>query len=103
MTTQTRKFIELSDVLALHFECKDKDCKTTLTVSASQALKDGTLSNCPVCNQSWAVVNGGGCELTIKEFLRAFQKLQRTLSGEPEAFRAGFLLRLELKEEPKTP
>ncbi len=97
MTSQTKKFIELCDILALHFECKD--CKATLTVSASQSLRDGTLYNCPACKESWALVNGGGCELTIKEFLAAFQKLQNTLSGEPGSFPAGFLLRVEIKEE----
>ena len=99
MTSQTKKFIELSDVLALHFECKSPDCKATLTISSLQNLKDGTLYACPVCKQSWAVVNGGGCELTIKDFLAAFQKLRHTLSGEPGSFPAGFVLRLELKEE----
>lgn len=99
MTSQTKKFIELSDILALHFECKNNDCKATLTLSASQDLRDGTLYTCPVCEKSWAVVNGGGCELTIKEFLRAYQKLQKTLGNEHGSFPAGFLLRLEILEE----
>jgi hypothetical protein len=103
VTTQTKKLIELSDILALHFKCKHNDCKAALTISALHDLRTGTLYSCPVCKESWALVNGSGCELTIKDFLCAFQKLQSTLSDKSGAFPAGFALRLEVKEEPKSP
>ena len=35
MTSQTKKFIELSDIVALHFECKDPDCKACIRRSGS--------------------------------------------------------------------
>ncbi len=47
------------------------------------------------------MIDGGGCELTIKEFLEAFKKLREVLSGKPGSFPAGFSLLLELKEDPK--
>ena len=43
MTSQTKKFIELSDILTLQFECKNATCKATLTLSVSQELRKQTL------------------------------------------------------------
>jgi hypothetical protein len=101
MTSQTKKFIELSDILTLQFECKNATCKATLTLSVSQELRKQTLFACPACKQPWALVNGGECESTIRDFLSAFGKLQHTLNSKPDSFPAGFLLRLEIREEIK--
>lgn len=99
MTSQTKKFIELSDIIALRLECKNQKCKATLTTSVRDFRK-GTLSACPVCKEPWATVNGSSCELAVSEFMQAFHKLEGMLGGEGH-FPAGFSLTLEIKEEPK--
>jgi transposase-like protein len=94
MTSQSKTFIELSDISALHFECKNPDCKATLTVSTSQVLREKKLYNCPACEQSWGLVNGSSCVFTIKEFLVVLKKLQDEL----HSFPAGFALNVEVKD-----
>jgi hypothetical protein len=98
MTSQTKTFIELSDVVALHFECKNPDCKAELTVSASQVMREKKLYNCPACEQPWGSVNGSTCVLTIKEFLAALKKLQ----DEMRVFPAGFVMNVEVKDVVKS-
>jgi|SRR5579872_1749796 len=99
MTSQTKKFIELSDIIALRLECKNQECKATLITSARDFRK-GTLNACPVCKEPWAIVNGGSCELAVSDFMQAFHKLESMLCA--GNFPAGFSLMLEIKEEPET-
>jgi hypothetical protein len=99
MTSQTKKFIELSDIIALRFECKNQKCKSTLTTSVRD-FRQGTLNACPVCKNPWATVNGGSCELAISDFMQAFHKMEKMLGSGGE-FPAGFSITLEVKEEPK--
>lgn len=103
MTTQTKKFIELSDILALRFECKE--CHSELLVSSLQDIskrnEQGKLSNCPVCRRPWASISGSTCELTIAEFLTSLNRLRGMIGTHEGAFPAGFSLTVEIegKEE----
>jgi transcription elongation factor Elf1 len=98
MTTQPKRFIEWSDILALRFECKD--CGSELLISSLRDLskreEQGKLSNCPVCRKPWASVNGSTCELAIAEFLSALNKV-RGLIGSQGTFPAGFSMTIEIK------
>lgn len=99
MTEETKKFIELSDVLALRLECKY--CGSGLSISSYRDLmkreEQGKLSNCPVCSREWASVSGSTCEMTIGQFVDCLNKLRGTL----KTFPAGFVLTLEIKNEKK--
>jgi len=99
MTTQTKKFIELSDILALRFECKE--CHSELLISSlrdiSKREQQGKLNTCPVCRKEWASVNGSTCELAIAEFLTELNKLRGLLGTHQGAFPAGFSLTVEIK------
>src|SRR5437660_1696632 len=64
MTSQTRTFIEMSDILSLRLECKS--CHCSLLIGVNQ--EDGTLStlvdkhnkvlaNCPTCDATWTQFN----------------------------------------------
>jgi hypothetical protein len=101
MTTQTKKFIELADMLALHFSCKNCDATLTVSIDREFGKKEefGLLNTCPVCKNPWASVNGSSCEASIKEFVDAFRKLSLTLGPQAGAFPAGFSLTLEVKAE----
>ena len=100
MTTQTKKFIELSDILALRFECKK--CGSELLISSLRDISNrdeqGKLSTYPVCRNPWASVGGSTCELAIAEFLSSLNKL-RWLIGSQGSFPAGFSMTAEIKAD----
>jgi transcription elongation factor Elf1 len=99
MTEETKKFIELSDVLSLRLECRH--CGSGLSISSCRDMmrreEQGKLSNCPVCGREWASIGGSSCEMTIAQFVDCLNKLRGTL----KSFPAGFLLTLEIKNERK--
>jgi len=100
MTTQAKKLIDLPDVVALHFTCKN--CEATMSVSPQEydarKKKEGSLQACPLCSSPWALVGGATCEPIIGRFVEGLLKLMGTLAGE-HAFPVGFGLRLEVKDE----
>ena len=97
MTSQTKKFIELSDILSLRFGCKH--CSSELLISSLRDIEkkeeQGKLNDCPVCRREWASVGGSSCELTIARFLTALNKLRSEL----HTFPVGFSLMLEITNE----
>jgi len=102
MTSQTKYFIELSDIVSLCFKCGNEKCGAILTLPlplTRNVEEDHALAKCPVCKRSWAVLDGGpggvnvSYEPLIKEFVDGINKV----SGA----RFGFSLRMELKEEPR--
>lgn len=99
MTSQTKQYIELSDVLALRFDCKNPKCGASLSASARD-FRQNALNVCPMCKESWARVNETSCELAIGEFIEAFRRLERMLSSDG-GFPTGFTLKIEIKESAK--
>jgi hypothetical protein len=100
MTSQTQKFIQLTDVLALHFRCNS--CGASLSVSPNEykrRQKQGFLSSCPICNGSWASVNGSSVEPVITKFVESFENLNQVLEKKEGAFPVGFSLFLAIKDE----
>ena len=100
MTSQTKRFIELSDVLALHFECKR--CKATLTVPILREELRTALKSCPNCREDWAVINGSSYALMFEQFVEQLNKIRNVLNGRPPEVPAapvGFSFSLEIKEE----
>jgi transcription elongation factor Elf1 len=97
MTSETKKFIELGDVLSLRFECKH--CDSELMISSLRDIgkqeEHGKLDKCPVCGRDWACVSGSSCEMTIAKFLESLNALRGVL----KSFPAGFYLTLEVKNE----
>lgn len=102
MTSQTKRYIELSDVLALRFTCKG--CGSALDIPISKPLNGREdkekLNTCPVCLQRWALRNEGNYHPAIAGFTTALKTLSDVLNmGE-----VGFSLTIEVKDEkPKEP
>jgi hypothetical protein len=103
MTIQTKHFIELSDLLALRFACKN--CGATLTLLLSDhKLSNGEgspqmfLSRCPSCNHSWAEIGDANYEPNIRRATVALKRLQDLLIGDSKA-PLGFDLVIEIKPE----
>jgi len=96
MTVQTRRFIDLADIIGLRFECKR--CRASLELTLER-LEQGTLHKCPSCHRDWALLNDVSREGSFIQFVRCFNELAKLL-GEPSPL--GFSLTLEIKE-PATP
>jgi hypothetical protein len=102
MTIQTKRYIELSDIISIRFTCNH--CAATLSLVASdQKLAKGKdakqnyfLGTCPSCGKYWADHQGVDYELTVKEFTAALERLRSVLHAQPVNFRPGFSLALEI-------
>ncbi len=104
MTSQSRKFIELSDILALNFTCKH--CKSAISVLLGEYQKkkrEGVIGHCPVCSNPWARISGATCELNVERFVEGIIDMERTLGAQPGAFPAGFSLTIEIKDDKPLP
>lgn len=101
MTSQTRHYIELSDILALRFECRN--CKTSVTFSLGQNFDLKKVSDCPSCKNTWV---SDGYETSIQHEIEAVIKSISRLSGilGPEGkFKTELCVLLEIaKFEPAT-
>jgi NAD-dependent SIR2 family protein deacetylase len=98
MTSQTKHFIELSDITALRCECQR--CHTTLTIPVLEKIKTDKIRTCPNCNEPWAANDSGTIiELSIKEFIDSLQQLSGALQGWRQVVPVGFQISLELKSD----
>jgi hypothetical protein len=85
MTTDTKKFIEFSDIIGLRLRCKNEKCNTSLLINdanmASLADEHNTaLRACPLCGCGWAVPtrNQGqfpGVDMNFYEGVKKFIKI----------------------------
>jgi hypothetical protein len=94
MTTQTKKYIELSDIVGLRFACKNEKCGAVLTLPLAENINlTHPLQKCPHCGVGWAVINGSGYEGYVQRFIEGIKRMEQPF---------GFALTLELKDEPKS-
>jgi hypothetical protein len=91
MTSQTKHYIEVSDIVALRFDCKH--CGAVLTLTLAKDMGN-SINECPVCGKGWARLENSTSELLIKEFA---QKCSRLVYDLPHL---GFNLSLELSSDP---
>ena len=105
MTSQTKHFIELSDIVGLRLQCRNEKCDTSLllgldkeagNLSSLIALDNNVLTMCPGCGSAWM---GDGLRMTfdseIKKFLRLMGEVKRL---EPKF---GCSMTFEIKPEVK--
>lgn len=98
MTTQTKKFIEPSDILSLRLECAK--CHATLLLPISGEIEVKRLYVCPNCERPWVrLPSGATAELAIADCVTHIKTLTGMLSGGQYN---GFSLSLEIKEEIET-
>jgi hypothetical protein len=77
VTEQTKRFIAVSDIIGLRFECAHEDCGSELILPfKADALRTETLTSCPACGREWAVERksgepGADSRSTFKKFVQA--------------------------------
>jgi hypothetical protein len=98
MTSQTRKFIELSDILSLELKCKG--CGSTITIPFSRDMSNrdsaGKLSFCPICQRTWANSQGATCAPHLVRFSTALGDLREAFTDSG----IGFTLTFEISSAP---
>ena len=98
MTTQTKTFIELSDILTLKFTCDDCGCTLSIPVSRdlSKSEEKNKLDTCPMCRLPWLSHGQNSYLPSGAGFVTGLNTLQSTLSN-----KIGFSLALELAQPPE--
>ena len=101
MTSQTKQYIEFSDIVALHGQCKRCGATVSLPLAAKLLRTEG-LSRCPNCNEAWAEIFESNSILpSINEFIEHFKQIQNILARRRELSKdGGFILMLEIKQQP---
>jgi hypothetical protein len=100
MTTQTKTFIELADIIGLQLTCKQCGCSLAMetakdngTVNNLLADNNTVLTKCPTCGHAWTEnVNLRTFDSDIKEL---FRKLRDLKKAEPKF---GCAITLEIAE-----
>jgi hypothetical protein len=103
MTVQTKHFIELTDLLALRFTCKECGSTLSLPLSDTKLIKPQNkrfLDECPSCQCAWASLNGTTFEPVITKAASALNQLREAMHGDPPV-PMGFSLLLEITSEVK--
>ena len=96
MTSQTKRYIELPDILALHFVCTR--CGTNLSVSITNEIRLDAMHQCPNCREPWTYLAGGAVlDALLKQFVVSFNSIAKNLEA---GHFPGFKLSLELKDDP---
>jgi predicted RNA-binding Zn-ribbon protein involved in translation (DUF1610 family) len=87
MTSQTKHYIELSDILSVRCDCKECGASLSLPLAANIAY---SLFKCPKCGVGWVRFDGGTHELTLTTFMSEMEKIKALLP------KAGFNLHFEI-------
>jgi hypothetical protein len=106
MTTQTKVFIELSDIIGLRLECKACGCALSLgadkdgeTVGIVLSANSPFMGKCPACGAPWTAAPNPAVmwDSDIKELFRKLRDLKKMEPG------FGCSIALELAAPPSNP
>lgn len=101
MTIQTKRFIELTDILALRFTCKHCGATLSLSITDDKLMREQPtmfLGNCPGCQRPWTNFGGSTNEQLITRVTAALNRLREALAGNPP-MPFGFSLGVEITPE----
>lgn len=95
MTSQTKHYIELSDMVALRFECKN--CRTAMLIPMEQSFDFTKLRDCPVCQSDFVSTRTDATvSQEIKNFVSAWTALKRAFPPDGK-FMSELALTLEIR------
>ena len=101
MTSQTKYYVELSDILAVRCECKH--CHATVSLPFGRDVRTEGLYSCPSCNEPWTKVGLGenqSIDSSIRTFMDSVNKFREVLQRTDELRgKGGFVLSLEVHTE----
>jgi hypothetical protein len=96
MTSQTKHYIELSDIVAIRIECGGCHASTSLPIADN--LKTNAIKVCPHCNEQWAqLIQGANLEQRFKDLahiLVDFKNAVRMIKEHDKEYKASVSLEL---------
>ena len=97
MTTQTKKFIEIADIIGLRFECKNEECRANLWLPLIEDInRTHPLQKCPNCGKAWTQLGDSTYELEFKKLVTTL----RTIVNAPIGCRFTLEIKPESQEVP---
>lgn len=100
MTTQVKSYIELSDIVAMRFECRQ--CQTTFSFLLTEKCDLRKFADCPNCAATWvgrAMPPETSIEHEIMDVIRSVNNL-RSILGKDGKFSTKLALTLEVATPP---
>lgn len=97
MTNKTKCFIDLPDILAFVFECRE--CKSRLSISQLDLYQFNAKKECPVCGNPWFTDPIGFPALQIRQLAQALQALIKEDLKLADMNTMGFSLKFEINTE----
>jgi hypothetical protein len=98
MTSQTKRFIELADLVAFRFRCKGEGCGAELCLPLQANFsRDRSADTCPNCGANWLAITNGVTTSSTAQTLERFVKSIQDISRWPGQFD----LTLEVKPDPE--
>jgi hypothetical protein len=91
MTSQTKKYIEVSDIIAFRFECSECHAYATIPCDDFRRMP----RSCVNCGAEWEAPHSGAVEEAFQQLGQAMRDAQRNADSRKITFS------MELKEEPK--
>ena len=92
MTSQTKKYIEFSDILAVRCECKHDNCRTSLSVPL-EGISGKELRYCPKCSESWVDLGSSSFEQLFTELASKIRRINEA------QVHLGCAITLEIRDE----
>jgi hypothetical protein len=101
MTTQTRTFIQLSDILSLRIECGK--CGSAVTIPIARNMNFKSLGVCRNCSEPWLTFAMSTIESAVEDCARTIQTTSQVLENWKNTVgvhgNAGFSLSLEIRAD----
>jgi hypothetical protein len=99
MTTQTKHFIELSDIVGIQLECRK--CGISLLAGGETLISlagkhDETLGKCPTCSNPWTIPSTYPTQMGYDTEIKNLLRLLESIRGFED--KLGCRLRFEIKE-----
>lgn len=101
MTSQTKSYIELPDILAMQLVCKKCQASVTLPIYSESGVSMTGIRVCPNCNEPWIQnTEGSNIEPSVKKFVAALVEFNGIVKRWSEFYKdGGFSLSLEINPE----
>jgi hypothetical protein len=98
MTKQNKHLIELSDLLAFTFTCRNEKCGAIFSISTLGSTETARFDKCPACDEPWLTLSGGDTLYPIfSEFRSALKKLRLGIEQ-----RNSFSFAIEISSDPSS-
>lgn len=82
MAEQTRRFVEVGDIIGLRFDCKNPECGVTLIIPMLEDVnRNQALKKCPNCGKQWAEIENATYEAKFKELVNTLRAIGRAPIG----------------------